>query len=158
MYYLCIASRMKRCSESQMNRCRDARMNFIPDEMSNCKAKPMEQKVLRFPDGKGGTTYRIQSPSGGWIETDENGTPLSGREEEKPHVEPRPPRAPARKPSREKSGLVSIHLTGEDLSLYKEYIRWRNFYKEQVSLSGFAGKVVMERVRKDREFMEFRKR
>lgn len=114
----------------------------------------MAAKVFRFPDGKGGTIFRIQSPAGGWIETDENGTPLSERREEETS---RPERTP-RKAATGKGRLLSVHLSEEDFSLVREYIRWRCFFKEEVTRSEFAGRVLMERIRKDREFQEFRKK
>jgi hypothetical protein len=113
----------------------------------------MAAKVFRFPDGKGGTIFRIQSPTGGWIETDENGTPLSERKEDSSL----PVKTP-RKAATGKGRLLSVHLSEEDFSILREYIRWRCFFKEEVTRSEFVGRVLMERIRKDREFQEFRKK
>ena len=113
-------------------------------------------KVFKLPDGKGGTKYQIMTADGEWLDTDEEGHIL-GEAPDSP--EPAAVKAPRKKgkaaaPSR--STFLSVQFRQEDYDLLSKYVFWYSLNHEPISRSGLAQQLVMERIRKDKEFQEFR--
>ena len=115
-------------------------------------------RVFRIPDGKGGTKYQIMTKDGQWLDTDEDGNTL-GKEEE----------APATMPQEQSRGkglgkncpghvFMSIKMTQEDYEILSKYVYWHSLNREPLSRSALAYRLLMDHIRKDRDFQEFRKR
>ena len=115
-------------------------------------------KVFKLPDGNGGTRYRIMTPSGEWLDTDESGTPLKEKTAPSPGDMSRK-ESPARKKSgKARDGVfMSIKMSQEDYDLLTKYIYWSSLQREPISRSGLAYRLLMAHISKDREFQEYRK-
>ena len=114
-------------------------------------------KVFRLPDGKGGTRYRIMTPEGEWLDTDESGTPLK---EEALHEDAsqNAVRAQRTKGKKREGVFMSIKMSQEDYDLLSKYIYWSCLQRGPITRSSLAYRLLMERIRKDREFQEYLRR
>ena len=120
-------------------------------------------KVFRIPDGNGGTKYQIMNPDGSWTDTDAEGTPLTEQQGSEANVPPSGESVPvssARKKKKARSeGYVymSVKMTQEDYDLLSKYIYWSSLQREPLSRCSLAYRLLMEKIRKDREFQQYLK-
>lgn len=118
----------------------------------------MGLKVFKLPDGKGGTRYQIQSPDGRWIDTDAEGNPLVTPE---PVITGEGSSSPAGRPrkktggKKERSTSLTIRMSAEEYKAFSDYIHWRCISKESTSRTQFALGVLLDVVRKDRDYREY---
>ena len=123
----------------------------------------MAQKVFKIPDGMGGVTYQVQTPDGEWHLTDQNGNFLTedSHKEETPDVSIPKARKPRKKsPAKKDSDFVnfSLQIPKEDYRIISNYVLWMSLFKEPVSRAGFMLQTVLDAVRRDREYREFKKK
>ena len=118
----------------------------------------MGLKVFKLPDGKGGTRYQIQSPEGRWIDTDAEGNPLVTLDPV-PAGESSPPSAvrPKKKTGGKKgrSFSLTVRMSAEEYKAFSDYVHWRCISKESTSRTQFALGVLLDAVRKDRDYREY---
>ena len=125
-------------------------------------------KIFEIPDKNGKITYRVQTPDGVWHNTDKEGNFLPEAEEDAPRekddsshrsspLKKRRGGEESRVPSNsKKTAIITLHFTMEDYELFSNYIRWRCLYREECSRSSFAAKLILEAIRKDKDFKAFK--
>jgi len=108
-------------------------------------------RVFKIPDGKGGITYIVQTPDGAWHDTDEQGNFLPELPKEKK-------RERCKQPSKSEGRInLGVAFTPEEYKDFSDYINWRCIFKEKCTKGPFLVKMVKEIIRKDKEYMAFRK-
>lgn len=113
-------------------------------------------KVFRMPDGKGGTRYQIMTAHGEWLDTDENGNLL---QKDVGLPEPAPVKGAQSKGKKSKPYVnLTVKVHPEEYDLITKYTYWHSYHRKPVSRSSLARELMLERIRKDREFQDFLKR
>lgn len=108
-------------------------------------------KVFKIPDENGGIIYKVQTPDGVWHVTDEQGNFLTESPTENK-------RERHKKPSKSEGRInLGVAFTPEEYKDFSDYINWRCIFKEKCTKGPFLVKMVKEIIRKDKEYMAFRK-
>ena len=115
-------------------------------------------KVFKLPDGKGGTKYQIMTADGVWLDTDEEGNILEKAPDSPEPAAVKAPRRKGKAATSSRSTFLSVQFRQEEYDLLSKYVFWYSLNREPVSRSGLAQRLVMERIRKDKEFQDFLKR
>ena len=111
-------------------------------------------KVFKIPDDDGNIHYRVQTPDGVWHDTDKDGNFLPQRslypndvvQEHKSH---KPPKSEGRI-------NLGVAFSQEEYKVFSEYIHWRCLFKEECSKGPFLVRLVLDVIRKDKEYRAFR--
>ena len=111
-------------------------------------------KVFKIPDGNGNIRYRVQTPDGVWHDTDEDGNylPPVSRETNgviREHKSRRSPKSEGRI-------NLGVAFSQEEYKLFSDYIHWRCLFKEECSKGPFLVNLVLDVIRKDKEYCAFR--
>lgn len=115
----------------------------------------MEGKVFRFPDGKGGTEFKIMTESGEWIDCDENGVPLKREPSQSPDSSPS---VPAKPKDRFVRTPVNVYFTSETIQLLNDFTSWRSLRVHgKASRSEIVQEAVRDFILRDAEFQDFMK-
>ena len=111
-------------------------------------------KVFKIPDDDGNIHYRVQTPDGVWHDTDKDGNFLPQRslypndvvQEHKSH---KPPKSEGRI-------NLGVAFSQEEYKVFSDYIHWRCLFKEECSKGPFLVRLVLDVIRKDKEYRTFR--
>jgi len=125
----------------------------------------MATKVFKIPDGKGGMTYQIQTPSGEWRFTDEAGNILPDQEADD-KAAPEFPIPKAKRQARKAAASIkdsrfahfSMKIPKEDYDIIKAYVYWQCRYHNECSRGAFILRCAMDVIRKDHEYREYVKK
>lgn len=121
----------------------------------------MATKVFKFPDGKGGWTFKVQGRDGIWTETDEEGNPL-----QEGHADPPAPpviqkeRAKGRREAKGSSDTVHLNLKmpSPDYQSLSRYVHWRSLNEDiHLTVTEVVVAAVKEYLKKDRQFVEYQR-
>lgn len=119
-------------------------------------------RVFKFPDGNGGFILKIRDEEGKWHVCDATGNYLE-EEKDEPAKEasPRRSRKEHKKSIAPKDGCIRIPVSfsKEELELLYDYLGWR-FCSEHkdIPLSKIISQAVLDMIRHDSKFKEFRKK
>lgn len=114
----------------------------------------MIMKVFKIPDDDGNIHYRVQTPDGVWHDTDKDGNflpqvSLNTSSVMQEHKSRRSPKSEGRV-------NLGVAFSPEEYKAFSDYIHWRCLFKEECSKGPFLVKLVMDVIRKDKEYRAFR--
>lgn len=121
----------------------------------------MATKIFKFPDGKGGWTFKVQGKDGTWSETDESGNPLQegGADPPASPVIPKE-RAKGRRGAKAPRDTVHVNLkmpSADYLSLSR-YVHWQSLNEDiHLTVTEVVVTAVKEYLKKDRQFVEYQR-
>ena len=121
----------------------------------------MASKVFKFPDGKGGWTFKVQEQDGSWSETDESGNPIQegGANPLASPVIPKE-RAKGRRGAKDSRDTVHLNLKmpSPDYLSLSRYVHWRSLNEDiHLTVTEVVVTAVKEFLKKDRKFMEYQR-
>ena len=115
----------------------------------------MTMKIFEIPDKYGNITYRVQTPDGVWHNTDKEGNFL--QDEDTTRKEQNDTTLPKESPRKGAKANLTLFISQEHSELLNEYIHWKCLYSgKRYTRSSFVSQVLLDAIRKDKDFREFR--